>query len=398
MIRKTYMLILIILISIKAYSFDVLQDDETRVIFYSVGQGNCTLIETTDVKRTSEEDKKIIKYITLIDAGSSQSPPQFKKLDIKQFVEKVAHEVGSHFQGADEKHIKVILSHPDLDHINLMEKVLVKISAEHDSSIEFFMGGDENIWEETKTARKLKEYIKNHPRSFTFASSSERPTTRLTIGDSKINFLFFRCEEALDSNSSSLVVMYEFGNIVALIPGDATAKTEEHMRKAGVLKKPEGKKLIALASHHGAKIDCNTPGWVEAFQPDYAVISTSGSHAGFEHPSEIIVSRYSKYSEDDPSTNTNHTLTCYIDAFNQVEASVSEINPHVKKAIEETLRSHESQGALEFSTLSPLQQFILRVELSTKKAIYSTADSGDISFTWNFTQNDHPKVELRKVA
>lgn len=349
---------------------------ETRVTFFDVGQGNCTLIE--GVSNQNPRDK----FIILIDGGSSQNS-RHSVTNIggganvihntkPQMISQIVTQIRNHFRGVLQKDVYIILSHPDNDHFNLIADILGNFK-NVDLSLQSYLGGSPENW---GMQRELLAALKRG--NVTYAEDRPAPNINL-LSQGTIDFLFWTSNPVLsDFNSKSLVIKYDFGNISALIPGDATQQTLNAINQ-----QYHSPITIALASHHGSKDDCNTQAWVDMFTPSYVVFSTAANNDGYKHPALEVIERYlQRIPVGAPAVP--HNLTFYGDFTDLLTQQAQALAHHIIPSVNHIF------GPGNVSVM-PFNHWFLKVQKNLSQPLYSTADSGDIKFTWS-AEARHPTI------
>lgn len=363
-----------------------IEEQETQIVFWNVGQGNCTLIKTPEFDRDGD---LLRRHITLIDAGTNTLPvnPQTNEKILgrhkeEKFSELIGREIVNYFNDGDtELYFRGIFSHPDEDHINLSKNIIDFVANENSAFLEnagFYFGSREEVWKShSNTSRKVLECIEKIEEDHLTVSFSGVENNDFALQDEVVDFGNNNCLDFLfgqnlntplgeSNNQESLVVRYRFGNISALIPGDATAETGEAIFENALSKQklPEDLKVnILLASHHGARKErCNSRAWARRFQPQHVIFSTSGRAKGdTKHPQARALANYFF----DPNqrlvrTDLNHPISFF-----------GEDNKLFTSGFLESLIPQESGSYL----------------ADTSYSLYSTAMSGDIVCTWGHTTN-----------
>lgn len=380
---KKFLCLLPTVLTLNTYALYSIEKDETQVIFWEVGQGNCTLIKTPEF---DDGDNLTKKHITLIDGGSSEYPDKFNpKPKGDRAAQKVADEILDYLKDDEEdieKHMNVILSHPDEDPICFVDSIVKEVKKKEKPALQFFIGKERTGWT-TKVAEDILSYIDSLNLGADLMFSGDNlHNHNIELGNTNnINFLFGQKIKSKETNDHSLVVRYRFGNISALVPGDATHKT------ALQIPKPQSPVTIALASHHGAyggNEKCNSSAWVDMFQPKYVVLSTSAVNDKFKHPRLEAVRQYLPYVT---TMKHPHYLTCFADLSAQAAALTTSIKTTMSQGVGELIGAD-----LTFHSIEALYP---PIQVETNKAIYSTANSGDVVFTWGVNSTD-PKIKLER--
>lgn len=222
------------------------QDVACRIYFLNVGQGDCTLI------RTQHGD-------VLIDSGPESAQEELcLRLEQLGVVELVL----------------AVFTHPDEDHIGGADGVLAQIPTK-----EVWLPDAEA---DNDSARRMESAIQK--------SGARRRT--VTVGDSlQLGELFICVFSPLttaadaSSNDSSIVLKATFGTVGMMFMGDAGVQVEEMLLQN--YGKAHFRASLYKVGHHGSTTS-NSTAWLEAVQPEYAVISSSADNA-YGHPHGAVV-------------------------------------------------------------------------------------------------------------
>jgi len=242
--------------------FDLSGENNLKVYFLDIGQGDAVFIETPE------------HHQILIDGGPDSTvieklkdimPPQDKTIDL------------------------VILTHPEKDHMQGLIDVLQRYKI------------DNILW--TGVLRQTPEYQK----WIEVLNEEEIQGAKITIGYAQktvkagsvlIDILHPSEDlsgprgypELKDSNDSSIVSRLVFGENEFLFTGDITSKTEEYLLnnkaplQSDVLKVP----------HHGSKYSTSDY-FLEKVSPEIAVISV-GKKNSYGHPTPEVLQRLEKFA------------------------------------------------------------------------------------------------------
>lgn len=224
---------------------------ENYVYFLSVGQGDCTLIETHDGK------------FALIDASTADA-----EMKIKAFL--------------DEKNVKelefVLFTHPHEDHIGCGDEIV------------------KNYKVKTVYMNKKSENTSCYKRLIDAISKSRSENGTLvkcpSFGDvfylGDISFTVVSDgKDYLDddsANNSSICVKMELGKSSFLFTGDAEKKVEKNILKSGA----DISSDVYKCAHHGSTTS-NSDDFLDEIDPQYAVISC-GKDNSYGHPHEKVLS------------------------------------------------------------------------------------------------------------
>lgn len=228
------------------FATESIVEGKMYVSFIDVGQGDCTLIYTSEA-------------VILVDAGEAENANYVIDYIRDKGIEKIDC---------------CIATHPHSDHIGALPEVFKSIKVDTVIVPEL----PEDIEPTTKTYEKFLdslEYVDN----IMFAV----PDDVIEYGELKLEVLGPR-KAYEDLNHMSVVSKVTFGETSVVITGDTEKVAEQDMLAA---KGADYSADILKVAHHGSNTStCNK--WLEAVNPDYAVISC-GIDNSYGHPhSETI--------------------------------------------------------------------------------------------------------------
>lgn len=396
-----------------AFAFDdfdettLTNEADFKITIKDVGQGSCTIIE-------NERNGKVL----IADFGSSSDAPI-------RLAERIAEELGEASCHADippfRNRITLLASHSDRDHLNYFVRVFGKFSkflsqidkvliGDHLSN--YYRSKDTGKASDTKKMSDSKTFLHyvvgnlTSPETQASSLSHDIPLTRdllrseLLISEGKSYFpenryygyrthipldSFLEAEQSekafieilaansgaktsdqLDENANSAVMLISINGKNIFIMGDATGLVTRRILKDAT-DKSKLKADLLIKSHHGAESDgANNGLWLDIIKPTNVAIS-AGFFGDYFHPRvEPILDLM---IVDSLSTTSSHNFI---------------------------LSSHEANKNLDFikEQLEPHMLFRGVVQMKnnwlvfeTEKAIFNTASSGDISYTYNLTGN-----------
>jgi len=209
-----------------------LPDNNLRVYFLDVGQGDSILIDTPSHKRL------------LLDGGPNRQ---------------VLAELGKILPFADKRIDIIIESHPDKDHIGGLPEVVNRYK------ISLFL--EPGVHSENVIDDELKKRIdeKNIP------AILARRGMKINFGDgAEMLFLFpNRDVSGWDTNDASIVAKLSYGEKSFLLTGDSPKKTEFILLSLN--QEILGSSVLKLG-HHGSRTSSSLL-YAEAVSPEYAVVS-----------------------------------------------------------------------------------------------------------------------------
>lgn len=221
-------------------------NDAFSVHFIDVGQGDCTLIKTN-------------KGNMLIDAGENGM-----ESTVINYLEKYGIETITY----------LVATHPHSDHIGGMQEVINRFDIEN-----VIMPRLSSVnTPTTQTYENMLSAIKDSGAKVIAA----KPSSEYKFGDVSFKILSpFTQDENLNNMSVSLKLTY--GEHSFMFTGDAESEVEKQILNKGYDIKAD----VYKAAHH-ASTTSNTKKFVQAIDPDYAVISC-GAGNSYGHPHDEII-------------------------------------------------------------------------------------------------------------
>ena len=221
----------------------------TRVMFLSVGQGDCAVIESKG-------------RVILVDAGPSYDSvikPYLKLRGVRRVD-------------------AIVLSHPDQDHI----EGALALAADPDFSVGSLIMADSSI-QDTSDRNLLKEEVIHQNGKVWRLKKGDR----FQIGGVLMEVLS-PGSEFESVNDSCLVVKARMGSFSYLFCGDISQKAEEVLLSEGA----DLSCQILKVAHHGAETSSSYP-FLKAASPAFSVISC-GKRNRYGHPSPKTLDRFKK--------------------------------------------------------------------------------------------------------
>lgn len=263
--KLTYRVLISMLLLAIVLAFIILhgKQEEMKVVFLDVGQGDSILI--------SQGSKQV-----LIDGGK----------DGKLLLEKL----GKHIPFWDRKIEMVIETHPDADHIG----GLIEIFRAYEIGAVMKTG----MQSQSQTFKTLEEAIENEKSDIIEAVSGQK-IIFANKAEAEVLFPFQKIEDvdSKDTNAASVVLKMKFGENSFLFTGDLPSEQEQVLIEKGA----ELKSDILKVSHHGSKYSSSTQ-FLEKVSPEDAIISV-GKNNSYGHPNQEALQRISKQSAKIFKTN-----------------------------------------------------------------------------------------------
>lgn len=259
------------------------------VYFLDVGQGDSILLrfpDGTDI---------------LIDAGSGTSASK----------EIITAYLGLLSQTGLDDIEYMIATHPDSDHINMLDDAL----SEYEVEKIYYNGYIHN----TQTFRKFADAAAAE----TYGDGNQ---AELIIFDEDGDIYTISGENYLitiyapgyqrfsDANSMSPIIVVEYGGKRLILTGDAEEETEEWFME--IIGEPLDCDILK-AGHHGSRTS-SSAGFLDFITCEYAVIS-AGEGNTYNHPHPETLTKYSERNYTIYRTDLNGTIICYIDLDGDME-------------------------------------------------------------------------------
>ncbi|MEG2769642.1 MAG: ComEC/Rec2 family competence protein [Oscillospiraceae bacterium] len=224
-------------------------EGNTKIHFIDVGQGDCILLEQSG-------------HYALIDAGEPTSGEAIIDYLRKNGVGKLDY---------------FIMTHPHVDHIGSMCKVLQTIKTERIILPTF----DEDLIPTTAIFRRTLKTIKK----MKIPTQTAQKGTILSLGDGRIDILIAGCENPENINDTSTVLMFTAEDTRFLATGDGQSGVEKELLDGGYDIKAD----VLKAGHHGS-ITSNSKLFLQAVSPRI-VVASCGWENQFGHPHPIVQER-----------------------------------------------------------------------------------------------------------
>lgn len=261
-------ILLIIAISLVSSVF-VNAEENLRVIFYDVGQGDAIHI------RSKNQD-------ILIDGGPDGTI--ISKLD-------------ANLPFYDQEIELMILTHPHADHIAGLVPVLEKYQVDQIlySGIDY----DSNVYEEWKRIVEEQDIPLLEARQGQIIKLNEASMFILFPGSQEI--------DKENINNSSVVSKLVYGESTFLFTGDAEKEVENELLASDINLEAE----VLKVGHHGSKT-ASTKDFLAQVSPMYAVIS-AGKDNKFGHPHEETLEKFINLETNILRTDVSGDIKCISD-------------------------------------------------------------------------------------
>lgn len=253
--RKAVFTILFVLLVLTVILWSVILNsgNETKVIFFDVGQGDSAFIETPD------------NFQILIDGGPSSA---------------ILGKLGEEMPFYDRTIDLIVLTHPDSDHLMGLLDVLGRYEVKN-----VLWTGTEK---ETADYYEWKKLLEKEEANIIIAKAGQKIILR---ENPEIYFLILHPSEMAEKNSNenSIVGKLAFGDNCFLFTGDISSKIEKRLVEV------YGEDLdcdVLKVAHHGSKYS-SSPEFIGAVSPETAVISAGENRWG--HPAEDVLQRLENF-------------------------------------------------------------------------------------------------------
>lgn len=233
----------------------------TKISILDVGQGDCILVQCKSGENI------------LIDGGSS-SVNEVGKYRIVPCLKSLGI----------SKVDRVIMTHPDNDHINGLDTILASNISVDEINVASVCAKSEKIAEmfDNKNSKDKEGRIyKIESTKVKYLNEGDS----FACGDTKFQILNPRGDTELTDNEASIVILITEGKVKSLLTGDVEGRGEEYL-----FSKIEGVKVDFLkVAHHGSK-NSSSSQLLKSIKPLIAVIS-AGKNNRYGHPHKETIER-----------------------------------------------------------------------------------------------------------
>ncbi len=264
-------ILIIICSSFYKFNHDNIDDGGFYLNFVDVGQGDCELITCggTNVLIDCGEDSKAADVIAYLEKNNVQ------KLDY------------------------VVATHPHSDHMGGMHSI-----------IENYDIGEVIIPhlpdKDVPTTRFFEKFLDACDKKKTKISEA-KVGRNIKFGGADAEIISPNSQSYDDVNNYSVGLLITYGENRFILTGDAETVSEKEILENGVLKKVD----VYKAGHHGST-SSGSKKFLEAIQPDIAVISC-GAGNSYGHPAKKTLTSLKKYTDEIYRTDLNGTIVVYSD-------------------------------------------------------------------------------------
>lgn len=233
-------------------SAEPIPEGEMYSDFIDVGQGDCTLIRTTE-------------SVILIDAGEAGTADTVVDFLKEKGITKIDC---------------CIATHPHSDHIG----ALFRVFEEFEVDTVLLPNIPDDLIPVTVTYEKFLEGLERVNNIIPVAAGDDFDFGKLSVE------ILGPVKDYDDLNHMSVVSKVSFGKTSVMLTGDTETPAEEDMLKNASV---DYSADILKVGHHGSKTSTSKK-WLNAVDPQYAVISC-GLDNDYGHPHKVIVNRLEEY-------------------------------------------------------------------------------------------------------
>ncbi len=224
---------------------------ELTVIYMDAGQGDCTLILFPDGKTN-----------WMVDCGSIKNG-QIVRSEIVKVLDRVLPSRGNTVQ-------RLILTHPDQDHYNLLSTVVPMIP---NGVGEIVYGGEMTQYKNQLDKNYTYNLLVN------FGNKAISPSAKVnwnptTIGGAIVSFLAANASGNVnDTNNNSVVLLVEYMNYKFFLMGDAEIPTENFILGNWTASSLQSTFGVALKMGHHGSDTASSQNWVQTIKPTALIVS-----------------------------------------------------------------------------------------------------------------------------
>jgi competence protein ComEC len=250
----------------------------------------------------------------LIDAGNlPRTKPRTNAV-----VARGSEYIRQHLGGKKLHHL--VVTHADQDHYNFLDIALEGVTIDN-----ITIGGTQSdfnsefrSWISSKRNEGSDVF---YPKSG-FRDPTDRPNTRFQCGATRIYIIAANISGGSSpKNAQSIVLKLTHGTFDAILTGDATRTTESSV----ISSYPSDWLDVELLKlgHHGSSATSTGAAWADTVKPEISVVS-AGANNSYGHPAEVVVERVAPYADsaphhtlkvwdgqDDPKVRSNYTKAIY---------------------------------------------------------------------------------------
>lgn len=236
--------------------------------FIDVGQGDSTLV-------VCPNDKTI-----LVDAGSLSG---YSSDAVREHIVPILSE-------REYRIDSLVVTHPDADHYNLLTDALNEIPV----GKVFYVGAYDDYSRSFSSWLRGFSNSKRHRLSTSDRDPEGEPSTTINCGEAEVYVLAASVEATKSAkNAKSIVLMIRYKEFEAILTGDATHDTEDHI----IDNYPAAFLDVDLlkVGHHGSSYTSTSKDWAKAISPQIAIVS-AGNRNSHGHPRQVVLNRLEPYT------------------------------------------------------------------------------------------------------
>ncbi|MFJ7665914.1 DNA internalization-related competence protein ComEC/Rec2 [Lysinibacillus sp. NPDC097195] len=261
-------------------------NNETRLTFLNVGQGDCTVIELP-----------FRRAVYVVDTGGVLRHRQEAWKASNRPYEVGRQIVVPFLKGKGIRQINVlILTHPDADHVEGAEEVLEEITVRE---IHVTPGSLDTPAMQDLLAVAMTQKV---------PVKEKMEGTSWRVGSANFHYISPR-DTHYEGNNDSIVLFMQQGRFRALLTGDLEEAGERQLLTR------YGKQLANItllkAGHHGSKTSSSEP-FIEHLQPKLTIFS-AGRNNRYNHPHEVVVERFRQRQLATKTTGIDGTIEVMFD-------------------------------------------------------------------------------------
>jgi competence protein ComEC len=284
------------------------EPDELAVVFLDVGQGDAIFLRTPTGENilvdSGEGSNPDYKFARAVAAAQDLILPFFRRNRIEEL---------DYF----------ITTHPHSDHIGSSYEVIKNTSIQEvwAAGYDHPSTSKKDMLNAIESKKSTSELAFKVPAG---AGGTLKEGMQLDLGPGTRGWLLRTAPNAENTNESSLVLLFYYGETGILLTGDAEHAGEKELIKQW------GKQLdvdILKTGHHGSRTS-SIPPFVETVQPEHSVMMV-GHYNTFGHPSDEVVSRLKRAGSQIHRTDQDGTIFMFTDGSSiriRKEPAVSAVN------------------------------------------------------------------------
>jgi len=255
-------------------------DPRIEIHFIDVGQGDSTLVICPNGKTI------------LVDAGSSSG----RSFELVR--DYLIQQLDKHSRRVDT----LIITHPDIDHYNLLADVLEDIPIG-----KIFMTGKKKDFMQSFRPWLTKYQAITKVVASTYFDNKDHPNPSINCGQARVHILAASIKPTSTvKNTWSIVLKISYDKFDVILTGDATKDTESVILERFPQEWLESE--VLKMGHHGSRVTSTGQPWSDAVKPKIAIAS-AGEKNQYGHPSKEVIDRLAVYTKDDSAAHSMISAT-----------------------------------------------------------------------------------------